>query len=132
MRSPNDSITGGYDVHLVFTKSQKKEAEHLFATCLSFLDEHGIKYQNHRVFSDPVGPWPTGMWQLELPSSSRVYHDLGMCISWLMLNREGFSVMIHPNTQKENEKGGALEDHGQNHLWLGKPVELKMSIFSGR
>ena len=47
MRSPNDSITGGYDVHLVFTKSQKKEAEHLFATCLSFLDERGIKYQNH-------------------------------------------------------------------------------------
>lgn len=129
MRSPNESIIGGYDIHVVFTKNQQKDAEHLFVACLYFLDEHEIAYHNQRLFSDPIGPWPTGMWQLELPSSAEVYHDLGMCISWLMINRGVFSVMIHPNTKKEGERGGPIEDHGQNHLWLGRPIELNMSIF---
>ena len=129
MRSPKDSITGGYDIHLVFRENQREEAKHLFTACLDFLNDHGIEYQNHRIFPEPVGPWPTGMWQFELPSSSRSFHNLGMCISWLMLNRKGFSVMIHPNTKTEEGKGGAREDHEQNHLWLGTPIELHLSIF---
>ncbi|MAA79816.1 MAG: hypothetical protein CL916_11200 [Deltaproteobacteria bacterium] len=130
IRSPHDSITGGYDVHLVFTSSQQELAKHLFTACLDFLHKNDIAYQNHRIFSRPVGPWPTCMWQFELPFSSRVHQDLGLCISWLMLNRGVFSVMVHPNTKKENGQGGALEDHGQNHLWLGAPMPLKMSIFT--
>ena len=129
MRSPKESITGGYDIHLVFRENQRGEAERLFRSCLYFLDDHGIEYRNHRVFPEPVGPWPTGMWQFELPSSSHSFYDLGMCISWFMLNRKGFSVMIHPNTNTEDGKGGALEDHEQNHLWLGAPIELHLSIF---
>lgn len=129
-RSPIQSITGGYDVHLVFQEEREARATHLFHSCISFLNEHDIVYQNHRIFSQPVGPWPTGMWQFELPFSNHVFQDLGLCISWLMLNREDFSVMIHPNTKKERGVGGALEDHSQNHLWLGIPLQLKMSIFS--
>ena len=129
IRSPRDSITG-YDIHLVFTQNQQEQAEHLFTACLEFLNENEISYHNHRVFSRPVGPWPTCMWQFELPISSRVQQDLGLCISWFMLNRGAFSVMVHPNTKQENGRGGAREDHGENHLWLGTPMPLKMSIFA--
>lgn len=129
IRTPHHSITGGYDVHLVFTHGQHEEAKVLFTTCLEFLDENGVEYKNHRMFLQPVGPWPTEMWQFELPNSVHVHRDLGLCISWFMLNRGGFSVMVHPNTKEEGGKGGSLEDHGQNHLWLGTPVKLLMSIF---
>ena len=129
MRSPKTSITKGYDIHVVFSNEHEEEAQTLFDLCLTFLTENNISYQKHRIFSRPVGPWPTPMWQFILPSSDQVYHDLGLCIAWFMLNRGIFSVMIHPNTQQEDEHGGALEDHTQSHLWLGSPLELNVDIF---
>ena len=129
MRSPQDSITKGYDLHVVFVESQQDKAKTLFEACLGFLDENEINYQKHRFFSKPVGPWPTPMWQIILPPSDQVHSHLGLCVAWFMLNRGEFSVMIHPNTLQKNGQGGEYEDHSQNHLWLGSPLKLKMDIF---
>ena len=129
MRHPKNSIPKGYDIHVVFQDNQREEARLLFDSCIEFLINDDITFQNHKVFSSPVGPWPTPMWQFVLPSSPQVHHDLGLCISWFMLNRGELSVMIHPNSRKENELGGAYEDHVQNHLWLGQSMSLKIEIF---
>ena len=130
IRTPQDSITGGYDFHLVFLSHQEDEAKKLFSACTDFMNKNKIRFTNNRIFAKPVGPWPTCMWQFELPPSSHVYRDLGLCVSWFMLNRGSYSVMVHPNTKSEHGLGGALEDHGQNQLWLGTPQVLNMSIFT--
>ena len=129
MLSPQDFITKGYDLHVVFSDSQHQAAHALFEACLGFLDQSEISYHKHRFFSKPVGPWPTPMWQIILPHSDQVHSNLGLCIAWFMLNRGEFSVMIHPNTHQEQGRGGEYEDHSQNHLWLGSPLKLKMEIF---
>ena len=41
-------------------------------------------------------------------------------VRWLMLNREGLDILIHPLSENE------YDDHGVNALWLGTPVALKM------
>ena len=129
MRCPTSSITRGYDVHVVFSDSEREAAQTLFERCHTFLEANKISYERDRFFSKPVGPWPIPMWQFVLPNSTHIHRDLGLCIAWFMLNRGEFSVMIHPNTDRKDGVGGAYEDHSQNHLWFGSPIALNMSIF---
>ena len=41
-------------------------------------------------------------------------------VPWLMLNREGLDVLVHPLSNDE------YDDHTINALWLGTPVALKI------
>jgi aromatic ring-cleaving dioxygenase len=41
-------------------------------------------------------------------------------VPYLMLNREGLDVLVHPLTTN------AVEDHSSYAIWLGNPVELKL------
>ena len=131
IRSPENSITS-YDLHVVFHEGQVEEAQDLYQRFLNFLNEGQIEHQKRRFFSEPVGPWPTPMWQCVLSASDTLHQSLGLCTAWFMLNRGPFSVMIHPNTLQEGDYGGAYEDHDQNHLWLGDPLELRLEIFNER
>ena len=130
IRNPFISITNGYDIHVVFSANQIEQANHLFIDFMTFISDNGIPHHRPKVFDKPVGPWTTPMWQVLLTQSNRVHHDLGTCIGWLMLNRRGFSVMIHPNTDLEHGLGGSYEDHSQNMLWLGQPMALKLGVLS--
>ena len=126
IRNPEHSVTDGYDIHVVFHKEQKEDAHLLFKDFCAFLSSIEIPHQRAKIFDTPVGPWPMPMWQTILPNSKSVYSDIGNCISWFMLNRGDFSVMIHPNTKEENGMGGSKEDHMQNMLWMGPSIPLKI------
>jgi DOPA 4,5-dioxygenase len=41
-------------------------------------------------------------------------------VPWLMLNREGLDILVHPLSDDE------YDDHTINALWLGTPVALKI------
>jgi len=41
-------------------------------------------------------------------------------VTWLMLNREGLDILVHPLSDNE------YDDHTANALWLGTPVALKL------
>ena len=123
-------IPTGFDIHVVFSTDQTERALTLYQNFLSFLTKHKISFHNQKVFHQPVGPWPLPMWQVILSTNPKIHEELGRCISWFMLNRDGFSVMIHPNTEQVENKGGAYEDHSQHHLWLGTPITLNMAIFT--
>ena len=41
-------------------------------------------------------------------------------VSWLMLNRDGLDILVHPLSDDE------YDDHTVNALWLGTPVALKV------
>ena len=41
-------------------------------------------------------------------------------VPYLMLNRAGLDVLVHPLTED------AVEDHSGYAIWLGNPVELKL------
>ena len=42
-------------------------------------------------------------------------------VPYLMLNRDGLDVLVHPLTED------AVEDHSSYAIWLGNPVELKLN-----
>ena len=65
-----------------------------------------------------VGPHPMHMFQVafEPPLFDEV-------VPWLMLNRRGHAVLVHPNT------GYSLADHRDHPLWLGEKLALDFSVF---
>jgi aromatic ring-cleaving dioxygenase len=45
-------------------------------------------------------------------------------VPWLMLNRRGLNVLIHPLTND------SVRDHDTDCVWLGTPVQLKLHVLS--
>jgi aromatic ring-cleaving dioxygenase len=65
----------------------------------------------------PVGPHTRPMYQVAFAV------DLfPRFVPWLMLNRLGLTVLIHPNTRRPRD------DHLRNALWLGEPLPVKGDI----
>lgn len=65
----------------------------------------------------PVGPHLKPMYQVAFAV------DLfPTIVPWLMLNRMGLSILVHPNTRRPRD------DHLVNPLWLGEPLPLKGEI----
>lgn len=66
-----------------------------------------------------VGPHPR--WSFQVAFSKDISADF---IDWLMLNRRGLTIFLHPQT------GNDLEDHRNHPLWMGEMLELDLSVFS--
>jgi aromatic ring-cleaving dioxygenase len=63
----------------------------------------------------PGGPLPRPQFQVELTSA-----ELGTVTEWLMLHRDGLSVLLHPET------GDDLLDHTAHAVWFGPALELRL------
>jgi len=66
----------------------------------------------------PVGPHPQSMYQVVF--SLELFDKV---VPWLMLNREGLDVLVHPET------GDNVIDHLDHALWLGKKLKLNIDSF---
>lgn len=127
MHDPQRWLLRGYDVHVTFLPHQQAHAQAVMDAFLAYADACGIPYERPILFAEPVGPWTTPMWQVLLRregAPSALAADLGRSLGWLMANRSGLSVMIHPNSAD-----GDYTDHAQNATWMGEPTPLKLDIF---
>ncbi|HLO49709.1 MAG TPA: DOPA 4,5-dioxygenase family protein [Kamptonema sp.] len=76
-----------------------------------------FEVQLGRWHEKPVGPHPQGMYQVSfLPK------EFGKVVPWLMLNREGLNILVHPET------GDDVADHTKHSLWLGEKLELNIDF----
>jgi len=65
----------------------------------------------------PVGPHPTPMFQIGFQAVV-----FGQIVPWLMLNCEGLSILIHPET------GDQVIDHRDYGLWLSEKLPLDIAF----
>jgi aromatic ring-cleaving dioxygenase len=102
----------GFHAHVYYDAETKPVAERLRAAMMEkFTVEPG-------AFSDaPIGPHPISQFNLmfEVPEFQNI-------VPWLMLNREGLDVLVHPLTDS------SYDDHSKNALWLGTPVPMRLEI----
>lgn len=68
-----------------------------------------------KLIDGEVGPHPT--FQIPIMFRTEAFQQV---VPWLMLNRQGLNILIHPLTDDE------YDDHTTNALWLGEPVPLKL------
>jgi aromatic ring-cleaving dioxygenase len=102
----------GYHAHIYYDPLTRAQAERLrepiakeFAVTLG------------RMHDVPVGPHPVAMYQIAFP-----VEEFARFVPWLMLNRNGHNVLVHPMT------GDAYADHTVFALWLGTPLPLRTEV----
>lgn len=61
----------------------------------------------------PGGPHPAPMFQVNFAVD--LFADI---VPWLMLNRGGLDLLVHPET------GDDVADHGDHALWLGQTLRI--------
>ncbi len=100
----------GYHAHVYYDAAARPSAERLrqamgerFAVTLG------------RWRDNPVGPHPTSMYQVAFAVA-----EFPRLVPWLMLNRAGLSILVHPRT------GDDYADHARFALWLGTPLPLRL------
>ena len=66
-----------------------------------------------RVHDVPIGPHARAMYQVAFDVQS-----FGKIVPWLMLNRQGLTVLVHTNTRNERA------DHLSHALWMGEVLAI--------
>jgi DOPA 4,5-dioxygenase len=103
---------GGYHVHVYYDQETRPKAARLRAGI-------GERFAA-RVGSwhdEPVGPHPTAMYQVAF-----AVEEFQRLVPWLMLNRDGLDILVHPTTED------AVADHTAHALWLGNPLPLRTEV----
>ncbi len=67
---------------------------------------------------EPGGPHPEPMYQVAFDAAS--FDEI---VPWLMLNRRGLTVFVHPET------GDDLADHRDHAAWMGRILPLRLEAF---
>jgi aromatic ring-cleaving dioxygenase len=65
----------------------------------------------------PIGPHPLPMYQVAFAA-----REFAQVVPFLLLNHDGLSILIHPNTDD------GYRDHTAHALWLGTQRELRLDI----
>jgi len=102
----------GYHAHIYYSPETKPRAEKLRATIAEkFAVEIG------GLSDEPRGPHP-------IPQFVAIFEtpEFQNIVPWLMLNRDGLDVLVHPLTES------SYDDHSKNALWLGTPVPMRLDI----
>jgi DOPA 4,5-dioxygenase len=68
-----------------------------------------------------VGPHTQSMYQIAFPGEM-----LAAFVPWLMLNRDGLTILLHPET------GNDYSDHTAHAAWFGAVLPLRLEAFAER
>jgi aromatic ring-cleaving dioxygenase len=66
---------------------------------------------------EAVGPHTVAMYQVAF-----AVEDFARLVPWLMLNRRGLDVLVHPLA------GDAYDDHTVYAMWLGEKLPLRLDV----
>ena len=103
----------GYYAHIYYTPETKPLAAEL-------REAIGRQFEAvlGRWHDAPVGPHPISMYQVAFAVA-----EFPRLLPWLMLNRNGLDVLVHPETSD------AYTDHTAHAAWLGTPQKLRLDVF---
>ena len=107
----------GYHAHEYFERDTADKARALQE---KLRDRFGGAVAFGRWNDRAVGPHKG--WSYEVAFAGA---DFGSIVPWLLVNREGLVVFVHPMT------GDDMLDHTAHAMWLGQSVDLELEIFSG-
>lgn len=105
------SSINGYHVHIYYDAESRRSAERLRERLATRFPAVEIGPWH----DDLVGPHTLPMFRIAVSSK-----EFAAFMPWLMLNRRGLSVLVHPET------GEPYADHAHHSAWLGivRPLNL--------
>ena len=103
------SAIGSFHAHIYFDGDAQRDA----ALALREQIAQRFSVTLGRVHDRLVGPHARAMYQVAFDTAS-----FGNFVPWLMLNRQGLTVLVHPNTRDERR------DHLVHAVWMGEVLEI--------
>jgi aromatic ring-cleaving dioxygenase len=100
----------GYHAHIYYNPGTRASAERVRLAIAG-----GFEARVGNWHDEPVGPHPASMCRIAFAVS-----EFPRLVPWLMLNRQGLDVLVHPMTDDP------YEDHAKYAMWLGKPLPLRL------
>jgi DOPA 4,5-dioxygenase len=101
----------GYHAHIYYDPEKTRDAAE--RVCAAAGEKFRIELDGFR--DEPRGPHPISNVLIVFKPD-----QFEQIVPWLMLNRDGLDVLVHPLTLN------AVEDHSSFAIWLGNPVALKL------
>ena len=105
----------GYHAHIYYDPPSSRRTAEKLAAAVS----RKFAVQIGGFFDGPVGPHPVANLQIIFAPA-----EFARVVPWLMLNRNGLDVLVHPLTDD------ALRDHDSDGLWLGTQLKLRPHMHS--
>ncbi len=102
-------VVRGYNIHIYYDQQDGPGAASALRDAIAerFDVEIGMRRDK------PGGPHPAPMFQVNF--AAVLFADV---VPWLMLNRGGLDLLVHPET------GDDVADHGDHALWLGQTLRI--------
>jgi DOPA 4,5-dioxygenase len=107
----SDQEVKGYHAHIYYDPKTREAAGRVREGLA------GFKAQLGSWHDESVGPHLKAMYQVAFAAE-----EFGKIVPWLMLHREGLSVLVHPST------GDSYGDHLERCLWLGEKLKLNEKV----
>jgi aromatic ring-cleaving dioxygenase len=104
----------GYHAHIYYDPATTREA------AARLREGIGVAFPAVTIGSwhdDAVGPHTVAMYQVAFSAE-----DFTRLVPWLMLNRAGLDVLVHPLA------GNAYDDHTVYAMWLGDKLPLRLDV----
>ena len=100
---------GSFHAHIYFDGPEQREA------AMALREQIGERFgvALGRVHDRLVGPHARTMYQVAFDVAT-----FGKIVPWLMLNRQGLTVLVHPNTRDTRR------DHLTHALWMGEVLDI--------
>jgi aromatic ring-cleaving dioxygenase len=113
MANPADIVD--YHVHVYYDPARSRDrAERLREHVAAEFPQAKLG----RWHDELVGPHPQSMYQIAFPAGM-----LAGFVPWLMLNRDGLTILLHPET------GDDYTDHTAHAAWFGAVLPLRVEVF---
>jgi len=103
------SAIGSFHAHIYFDGAGQRER------AMALREQIGERFHVAlgRVHDRPIGPHARCMYQASFDAAT-----FGKIVPWLMLNRQGLAVLVHPTTRDERR------DHVTHALWMGEMLGI--------
>ena len=100
---------GSFHAHVYFDGPAQRE------TAMTLRAQIGERFRVTlgRVHDQLVGPHARTMYQVAFDVAT-----FGNFVPWLMLNRQGLTILVHPNTRDTRS------DHLTHALWMGEVLDI--------
>lgn len=108
----NTTPITGFHAHVYYDPSNRETAARVREGLAA-----RFPVQLGRWHDQPIGPHPQAMYQVAFTPE-----QFGAVVPWLMLNRAGLDVLVHPET------GDHVQDHTESALWLGNKLPVNVEF----
>ena len=110
----NTTEIQGYHAHVYYDNALERDKA---AWIKEHLTHHFPNLQLGTMHAEATGPHPLPMFQIRFTQD-----DFSQVVSWLVMNHQGLSVLIHPDSGEHDW------DYDQHSMWLGKQLKIRMEM----